>query len=167
MQNNEILIIQNIGKDGNNEYVERRVPMQKGAIITADGNGVPKMVAPGPSGYVLVSSDDGEEGVKWAINESIIHVSVLADAETIFINGNGRVTLTAVVHRGSEDITNKIAANLFSWVRKSSNADSDAIWNMQHKSVGKEVIITPEDITRSALFSAEVLIDQSIYQTNK
>lgn len=164
MAKNDLLIIQDIATEsGDVEFVERRIPLQRGSIISADAQGVPKAVTPGPSGYILVSSEDGEAGVKWSINESAIHVSIWADAETTFVNGQGRVNLTAIVYKGSEEVTHKIAPNMFSWIRRSSNPDTDTIWTAQHKSFGNEVTITPDDVTRSALFSVEVLIDQTIY----
>ena len=47
MAKNDLLIIQDIATEsGDVEFVERRIPIQKGSIISADAQGVPKAYKP-------------------------------------------------------------------------------------------------------------------------
>jgi hypothetical protein len=101
--------------------------------------------------------DPGEDG------QDAITVNIWSDNGNAFTNGAISTTLRVYVYKGIEDITDTIAANLFSWVRTSNNPDSDLIWNNAHKSIGSTLSITADDVTRSAIFSVEVTIDDTIY----
>ena len=91
--------------------------------------------------------------------QDTIYVQVITDKGNIMLNGQTETTLTAVVYRGEENITDQIAPNFFSWERTSSNPDGDLIFNESHKGYGKTLVVTSEDVIRRTQFDCIVNIN--------
>ena len=88
----------------------------------------------------------GKEG------EAPLLLSIFTDQGYFIRNGQGQVTLTAIVTRGGEDITSKFPATAFSWLRSSGNAEYDAAWNIRHERFGNTVTVKAEDVFKRAVF---------------
>lgn len=91
--------------------------------------------------------------------EDVYSVQILTDNGSSFINGDIATTLTALVYKGSEEITDSIAGNLFFWKRISANPEGDAVWNELHAGIGRHLTISGEDVYRRATFTCEVMIN--------
>lgn len=96
--------------------------------------------------------NDGEAG---ADGQDAINVVILTDKGNIIKNGQGTVTLTAVVYKGAERMEN-LTDNLFSWERTSDDTTSDTAWNGRHEGVGPTITLTQEDIWQRAQFECIV-----------
>jgi hypothetical protein len=81
-----------------------------------------------------------------------VMLSIITDKGNIIRNGQGQITLTAVVTQGGEDITEKFRAEDFSWLRYSGNDEYDTAWNNRHAHIGKTITVTAEDIWKKAQF---------------
>ncbi|MDO4568733.1 MAG: phage tail spike protein, partial [Clostridia bacterium] len=82
-------------------------------------------------------------------------VEILAD--TVFLTENiPSTTLRARVWRGTEDVTDTLAASRFIWTRESSDSMADAIWNDSHKGL-KAVLVSTADVLRQASFRCDLV----------
>ena len=90
--------------------------------------------------------------------ESPYQVNIYSLSGNNFINGNIETILQARIFRGSTDITDTLPHNAFSWLRVSSNHDTDIIWNEQHQSIGPQLAIDKDDVYRKATFNCEISI---------
>lgn len=91
--------------------------------------------------------------------QDTVYVQVITDKGNIMLNGQTETTLTAVVYRGEENITDQIAPNFFSWERTSANPAGDIIFNESHKGYGKTLVVTSEDVIRRTQFDCIVNIN--------
>ena len=87
-----------------------------------------------------------------------VMLSILTDKGNVIRNGQGRITLTAVVTQGGEDITGNFQPEDFSWLRQSGSDEYDAEWNNRHVRVGRSITVSSEDIWKRAQFEC-VLYD--------
>ena len=83
---------------------------------------------------------------------------IISDGSTVFTDKNQTTTLRCKVYSWDEDKTDTIDASNFRWVRSSSEASSDEIWNANHIGV-KSVTITHGDIKNNATFHCQVTVD--------
>ena len=81
-----------------------------------------------------------------------IELDIYTDNGNFIRNSQGTITLTAVVTRNGEDITDLYRPQDFSWTRQSGNPEYDTEWNNRHKGVGNIITITAEDVFRKAVF---------------
>lgn len=103
----------------------------------------------------------GEKGVwsgpiRIAAEDSII-VQVWSERGIQFFDRNISTTLYAFVYKGAKEISQTLPPNAFRWQRLSANAEHDVIWTERHASAGRSLIITPDDLERSATFSVQIL----------
>lgn len=96
-----------------------------------------------------ISGKDGEDTV---------NVEIYTDNGNVILNGQGEITLTARVYRGSDDITDSISPAYFSWERTSTYPQGDENWNLRHKGCGNVITVTKDDITVRANFDCIVNI---------
>lgn len=89
-----------------------------------------------------------------------ISYDVLIDSSNglAFKNGDIKTTLSAIVRKGNEDITDQFTDTQFSWTRVSKDPDGDIVWNNAHKHT-KSVVITDADVYVKAVFN--VILDLS------
>ena len=73
----------------------------------------------------------------------------------ILSNAVKSTTLTARVWHGSEDVTDKIPASRFRWLRVSADTTADALWNAAHAGV-KTIRLTVLDVQYSATYQCEL-----------
>lgn len=87
------------------------------------------------------------------IDESISYdVLIESSNGNVFKNGDIETTLTAIVRKGNEDITDQFTDTQFSWTRVSKDPEGDVVWNEAHKHT-KTVVITNKDVYAKAVFN--------------
>lgn len=87
------------------------------------------------------------------IDESISYdVLIESSNGNVFKNGDIETTLTAIVRKGNEDITDQFTDTQFSWTRVSKDPEGDVVWNEAHKHT-KTVAITNKDVYAKAVFN--------------
>ena len=74
----------------------------------------------------------------------------------ILSNAVKSTTLSARVWHGSENVTDKIPASRFRWLRVSADATADALWNAAHAGI-KSIQLTVLDVQYSATYQCELL----------
>ena len=98
--------------------------------------------------------EKGDDGVAY-------QVMITSDTGTVMINGSGKMTLNATLLCNGEDISDTVGNSAWSWWRKSSDAEDDAVWNRLHESVGRSCLITRDDVDRQAQFGCRVYISDT------
>lgn len=83
---------------------------------------------------------------------------IISDGSTVFTDKDQTTTLTCKVYSWDEEKTETIDAKNFKWIRSSSNASSDEIWNSNHIGM-KSVTITHNDIKNNATFHCQVTVE--------
>ena len=81
---------------------------------------------------------------------------ILSSEGIVFVNGQKKTTLRAIVRRGKEDITDLLEASAFIWKKKNNDGRYDDDWNMKHIGVGKEILLPDNEIFRRATFSCDI-----------
>lgn len=84
-------------------------------------------------------------------------VYIASSGGTVFKNGTVVTTLYAQVFKGGLEVTDKIPANNFRWIRTSGDSESDVLWNSADHT-GKTLEISGEDVWKKAVFNCEVTI---------
>ena len=107
-----------------------------------DGSAVWRKTLTGGSGE---KGDKGDPGVAYVL-------SVTSDVGNAFVNGQGKMTLTATLAKNGEDITATIPDGCWSWYRISADTDGDTTWSKLHDGLGNTCAITSEDVDRMAQF---------------
>nr|DAE34726.1 MAG TPA: hypothetical protein [Caudoviricetes sp.] len=103
---------------------------------------------------LVMSAQKGEDGVAYQI-------MITSDTGTVMINGSGEMTLKATLLRNGEDISDTVSNSSWSWWRQSADAEDDAVWNMLHEGVGRNCLITRDDVDRQAQFGCSVCISDT------
>ena len=85
---------------------------------------------------------------KGANGTSPITMTIESDKGNILYNGQGAIKLTAHVYEGNREITSTIAASKFSWLRVSTDAGADTIFNNAHQGVGNTISVTRDDVMK-------------------
>lgn len=98
--------------------------------------------------------DKGDDGVAY-------QVMITSDTGTVMINGSGEMTLKATLLRNGEDISDTVSNSSWSWWRQSADAEDDAVWNTLHEGVGRNCLITRDDVDRQAQFGCSVCISDT------
>lgn len=98
--------------------------------------------------------EKGDDGVAY-------QVMITSDTGTVMINGSGQMTLNATLLCNGEDISDTISNSAWSWWRQSANAEDDAVWNTLHEGIGRNCLITRDDVDRQAQFGCRVCISDS------
>lgn len=98
--------------------------------------------------------EKGEDGVAYQI-------MITSDTGTVMINGSGEMTLKATLLRNGEDISDTVSNSSWSWWRQSADAEDDAVWNTLHEGVGRNCLITRDDVDRQAQFGCSVCISDT------
>lgn len=117
--------------------------------VAADGKPVTSEPKNGNPDWLL-QVDKGEKG------DDTVNMRIWGS--NFIRNGQGSVTLTATVEKGNEDITDRFATTDFSWERTSGNPEYDREWNNRHKSVGRTITVTAQDIFKRATFDCILTI---------
>ena len=117
----------------------------------------------------LVSSDFGKtldlssnEGINLRVQETIDHTDRLIGYRLEIISTSDilseaiqTITLSARVWHGSENVTDKLEDARFQWVRASSDAVADELWNAAHTGM-KSITLTVRDVQYSATYFCEL-----------
>lgn len=98
--------------------------------------------------------EKGEDGVAYQI-------MITSDTGTVMINGSDEMTLKATLLRNGEDISDTVSNSSWSWWRQSADAEDDAVWNTLHEGVGRNCLITRDDVDRQAQFGCSVCISDT------
>lgn len=89
---------------------------------------------------------------KYTVNLYVVRGSAI-------IRGSGSADIVAEVLRDQDVITDKIAANYFSWERSSISGTGDTEWNLSHRGVGNTIHVTSADVNRACSFTCSVPIE--------
>ena len=135
-----------------------------GVWLCTNPEGSTSKPMPGSADWQLVMSaqkgEKGEDGVAYQI-------MITSDTGTVMINGSGEMTLKATLLRNGEDISDTVSNSSWSWWRQSADAEDDAVWNTLHEGVGRNCLITRDDVDRQAQFGCSVCIsDTKIINSN-
>ena len=117
----------------------------------SDGSTQWKKVLSGSKGE---KGDKGEDGVAYQI-------MITSDTGTVMINGSGEMTLKATLLRNGEDISDTVSNSSWSWWRQSADAEDDAVWNTLHEGIGRNCLITRDDVDRQAQFGCSVCVSDT------
>lgn len=117
----------------------------------SDGSTQWKKVLSGSKGE---KGDKGEDGVAYQI-------MITSDTGTVMINGSGEMTLKATLIRNGEDISDTVSNSSWSWWRQSADAEDDAVWNKLHEGIGRNCLITRDDVDRQAQFGCSVCVSDT------
>lgn len=93
----------------------------------------------------------GEDG------QSPYDVDIISTNGLLFKNGIIQTTLTAVVYRGEENVTEQLDANQFRWTKINADGSLDKTWNTIHAGGAKTITVTSEDIYRRATFNCDIV----------
>ncbi len=88
----------------------------------------------------------GEKG------DSPVMLDIYTDKGNIIRNGQGEITLSAIVTRDGADVTAQYPSEAFSWTRDSGNGEYDTEWNNRHRGAGPSITVRAEDIWKKAVF---------------
>lgn len=117
----------------------------------SDGSTQWKKVLSGSKGE---KGDKGEDGVAYQI-------MITSDTGTVMINGSGEMTLKVMLLRNGEDISDTVSNSSWSWWRQSADAEDDAVWNKLHEGIGRNCLITRDDVDRQAQFGCSVCVSDT------
>ena len=67
-------------------------------------------------------------------------------------NGIDSFTLTAIVGKDGEDITDLLQPSNFIWIRTSRNHKYDTEWNNRHEGVGRTITVSGEELNGRPTF---------------
>lgn len=93
----------------------------------------------------------GEDG------QSPYDVDIISANGLLFKNGVIQTTLTAVVYRGEDNVTEQLDANQFRWTKINADGSLDKTWNTIHAGGTKSITVTSEDIYRRATFNCDIV----------
>lgn len=129
-----------------------------GVWLCTNPEGSTSKPMPGSADWQLVMSaqkgEKGEDGVAYQI-------MITSDTGTVMINGSGEMTLKATLLRNGEDISDTVSNSSWSWWRQSADAEDDAVWNTLHEGVGRNCLITRDDVDRQAQFGCSVCLSDT------
>lgn len=91
----------------------------------------------------------GDEGVAY-------RVEIISSNGSIFKNGVINTILSAVVYSNGENITDKLNAASFKWIKTNSDGTLDDAWNTEHAGGTKTIIITPNDVYVRSSFRCDI-----------
>lgn len=135
-----------------------QVSHDNGVWLCTNPEGSTSEPMPGSADWQLVMSaqkgEKGEDGVAYQI-------MITSDTGTVMINGSGEMTLKATLLRNGEDISDTVSNSSWSWWRQSADAEDDAVWNTLHEGVGRNCLITRDDVDRQAQFGCSVCISDT------
>lgn len=106
---------------------------------------------------VLVEDSNDETYEDVASKDDIAwKVDIISTNGMVFKNGIVSTLLKAIVYKGKNDVTNEIPASRFTWIRTSTNEESDNEWNNNNGKGVKEIEITTKDVYQRATFTCEI-----------
>ena len=92
------------------------------------------------------------QGAEGAQGAAPVMLDIYSDGGNFIRNGQGTVTLTAVVTKANVDITSTFPPAGFSWLRHSGNTAYDEAWNGRHKGAGPVITVGAEDVDKRTVF---------------
>lgn len=98
--------------------------------------------------WARIKGDDGESPL-------LLYIS--SGNGNIFKNGKIGTVLSAVVMRGSEEVTDEFNDNQFIWSRVSADTAGDETWNASNFGGKKEITITSDDVHGRATFFCDLI----------
>lgn len=108
-------------------------------------------------------SDDPEDyaglwvKIKGEDGQSPYDVDIISTNGLLFKNGVIQTTLTAVVYRGEDNVTDQLDANQFKWTKINADGTLDKTWNNIHAGGTKSITVTSEDIYHRATFNCDIV----------
>lgn len=117
------------------------------------------------SGLNDVTSGLGELDQK--IENSIqFKLEVLSSNGLIFSNSVINTTLTPVLYRGNDDVTDQYGDECFIWHRLSDDQEYDKYWDSQH-APQKQLRITNEDVYKITTFRCDFVLENTVLASSQ
>lgn len=85
------------------------------------------------------------------IDENAIYSLHIEAPNGTNVNG-GNITLKALLFKNNQDVTDEFNASYFIWTRTSNDSAGDLVWNNNHQTGAKTIIITAGDVSVNAEF---------------
>lgn len=89
-------------------------------------------------------------------NDIVYKVELHSTAGTQFINGNISTNIYVRVWKGSTEITDTLPNSAFKWKKTNENGIEDSLWSSNHIGVGKQIVVTKDDVLRKATFWCDI-----------
>ena len=97
------------------------------------------------------------------LEEKIYHRMDIVSTSDILSNAVTSTVLSAIVYKGTENITSSSLAANYRWKRKSSDTAEDLIWNASQNHIGvKTVTVGVGDVPYSATFECEYSDNENV-----
>lgn len=134
MTKNDILLIQNVAESPDIEFEERLLTFVKGALISADVDGIPKRIDIGSDGSVLMADSNETTGLKWVAQAMILKGTVGSggtyeiaafNSLATYLAGWVYMVITDGTIKGQECVANDL---LLCIVSRSGSGNVDADW---------------------------------------
>lgn len=90
-------------------------------------------------------------------NNVTYKVDIISSGGMVCTSDGWTSTLTAIVYRGSVNVTDITNASRFKWTRSSHDPPSDILWNTTHFGGTKSISITHADAILKSTFKCEIL----------
>ena len=106
------------------------------------------------------NAQDAQDNINEVMNDVVYKIELTSSMGLVFRNGQINTLITAKVYRGKEDITSTIPVSGFIWSKTDKNGVLDTVWNTANANVGKQIVITKDDINQRATFQCDVDIPE-------
>jgi hypothetical protein len=127
-------------------------------VVHSDGTVTMNASGNNIAGYATEQSvSQVQDQIEEINNQKMYTVEIIVDGSTIIASSSDSSALTCKVYSWDADITNTLDESIFTWKRKSNNAEQDKIWNAmpEHQGV-KSIIIDADDVLENSSFTCEV-----------
>ena len=84
----------------------------------------------------------------------------------IFSNSVINTTLTPVLYRGNDDVTDQYGDECFIWHRLSDDQEYDKYWDSQH-APQKQLRITNEDVYKITTFRCDFVLENTVLASSQ
>jgi hypothetical protein len=91
-------------------------------------------------------------------NDIVYKTELHSSNGTQFNNGVINTTLSAVVYKGKDNITNTLPVSAFVWEKSDRNGVLDTAWANAHINIGSVIEITKNDVDKKATFWCDINI---------
>ena len=100
---------------------------------------------------------NGKQPIIGADGVSPYNLKIISTNGDTFTNSEVYTTLIVKVYQGTQDITDSLPAERFSWKKITANEEEDTVWSQNRGQGVKTITITKEDISSRATFFCELL----------
>jgi hypothetical protein len=102
------------------------------------------------------SADTAQDRIDEVASDVVYSTKLFSTNGDKFNNGDINTTVYVQVFKGKTDITNTLPNSSFVWRKTDRNGNQDIAWNNAHNGVGKQIIITKNDVNKKATFWCDI-----------